>query len=717
MNAVTVIGNEFRLLLRSTFAKVAVVMTLALAVFGMQAVDRSDNLQFHGMGLTSFTMSLGAAQYGAYVGAALFAMLTLLVLSRDRRQQSRAIIDAAAEYGAVLAARIAALLILGLTTALLCLVAALAMHRFLTAAPWELPPYLFSMGLILLPAIWFATLIAAALDLAFESLDIAFLTFGTLYFFGFTSPNYLLRWVQTSASVYSDFGGIEPVGRLAVYNRLFWLCVTVSAVLLAFWFRRVPGFSLRAALVRNSGRGVVPAAALAAVAITVWVYTREPYLFPNDSAFRRDLPRAQQIWLEAVECRTRLQPRTKSLAADVRYSFVKNHAPAPMEFVTNTGLRLDALTVNGTEAPWSRVPGTDRIRIELPQGQRAEVHMQYQGRIRYPGPGGFPGYITDRSVYLLENSHWLFEPLTQARTPIRVSGSVTAPACLTVVTPGRLESTNDEGQMRTWHFTAACPQLALGLFAAEYTRETFQVGSAAVEFYFSPRHETYIHAAKVTDRIRDILKFYQELIGPSPFDDMPLKIVENSVYKPGGHSSLNVVTMAEYLLNRARVSDPNTDPRYILRDLKTLAHELAHQWWGSGVALDESGAWSCEGLAENATYQYLAARFSSSITHNIPRGWRGAATQRQYAYWRKDPAALDRMRPALREKLLLGLAKGEAYSVLPVRLLEAEERMGKEAVGARLAEVFRQYRGRTLDRNGFAAVMGPGIIEQEKERP
>lgn len=271
--------------------------------------------------------------------------------------------------------------------------------------------------------------------------------------------------------------------------------------------------------------------------------------------------------------------------------------------------------------------------------------------------------------------------------------------------------------MRTWRFAAACPQLTLGLFAAEYTRETFHVGPVAVEFYFSPRHESYIHATKVTDRIRDILGFYQERIGAFPFDDMPLKIVETSVYKPGGHASLNVVTMAEYLLNRAKVPDPNTDPWFVLRDQRILAHELAHQWWGSGVAIDESGAWSSEGLTEYIAYQYLAARYSPNVTHNIPRGWRGSATQRQYAYWRKDPAALERMRPALREKLLLGLAKGEAYSVLPVRLLEAEERVGKETVLVRLAEVFRQYRGRTLDRSGFVAAMGPGVIELEKEQP
>ena len=222
MNGIGMLSNELRLLSRSTFARLVVVLTAASAVLGMRAVEYANDMQFHGMGRTSLTMSLGAAQYGAMAGAALFAMLTLLVLSRDRRQQSRSIIEAAAGHGRVTAARVAALLTLGLVTTLVCLVAALVAHHYQTSASCEVLPYLFSLGLILLPAIWFATLVAAALDLVFENLDVSFLTFGTMYFFGFTTPNYLLRWVQTSASVYSDFGGIEPVGRLVVYNRLFW---------------------------------------------------------------------------------------------------------------------------------------------------------------------------------------------------------------------------------------------------------------------------------------------------------------------------------------------------------------------------------------------------------------------------------------------------------------------------------------------------------------
>ena len=67
------------------------------------------------------------------------------------------------------------------------------------------------------------------------------------------------------------------------------------------------------------------------------------------------------------------------------------------------------------------------------------------------------------------------------------------------------------------------------------------------------------------------------------------------------------------------------------------------------------------------------------------------------------------MRPALREKLLQSQARGEAYSVLPLRLLATEERIGQQAVCARLAEVYRRYRGGTLGWQDFADAMGPDL--------
>ena len=232
---------------------------------------------------------------------------------------------------------------------------------------------------------------------------------------------------------------------------------------------------------------------------------------------------------------------------------------------------------------------------------------------------------------------------------------------------------------------------------------------AKIEFYFSPRHEAYIREANIANYIRDIIGFYQELIGPYPFDDSPLKIVETSVYKPGGHSSLNVVTLAEYMLNRSKVPDPRTDPRFILRDLKILAHELAHQWWGSGVAVAESGAWSSEGLGRVHDLQVPGSTTSTCnhAQHPSRLARLGLATAERLLP--QGPRALDRMRPALREKLLQSQTRGEAYSVLPLRLLAAEERVGQEAVCGRLAEVFRRYRGSTLGWQDFADAMGPDL--------
>jgi hypothetical protein len=716
VNAIRGVAIEFRLLLRSRFAWVLVALPTVCALLGMRAVDHSNDMQFHGMGRTSLTMSLGAAQYAAMAGAPLAAMLTLLVLSRDRRQRSRALLEAAGGYGRVAAGRIVALLALGLLSAIAACAASLPAHRLSSSAPIEFLPYGFSTGAILLPAIWFAILIAAALELAFENLDIAFLSFGALYVVGVSSPDYLLRWVQSGVSVYSDFGGIEPVGRLVAYNRLFWALLVTAMVLAGFLCRRLPGFSLRASMARHAGRGMLPTALLAAIASAAAVHANEPHLFPNDSAFRRDLPRSGQVWLQTLECHTQLRPQTRTLAATVRYGFGKEAPPAAIEFITNTGLHIEALTVNGAEAAWERVPQTDRIGIQLPAGARADVEIRYRGAIRYPGPGTFPGYITGRSVYLLENSHWLFEPLTGARGPIEVSGSVRAPAHWTVISPGRMEATTTEGAERTWRFAGAFPKPAIGLFAAEYVCETFEAGPATVEFYFSPRHAAYIRAAEIAGHIRDMVTFYTDFIGLPPCEDMPIRIVETSVYKPGGHASLNVVTVAEYLLNRAKAVDPTTNPRFILRDLNILAHELAHQWWGSGVAFAETGDWSSEGFAEYMAYKYLTARYPAGITENLLRGWRGSVAGQQNAYYRKDPAVLDRMRPALRERLLREEVRSRAYSVLPLDLLAAEERASPEDVRARLAELFLRYRGRMLEHRDFNAVMGAVLGESAGER-
>ena len=703
--------NELILLYRSKLALTLIVGTTALAALGMDPANASNQLSLHGISKSSLTMSLGSAQFGAMAGAAMFGMLTLIVLSRDQRKQSRDLLDASRDYSQIIRLRIFALLVWGSLAALATFVVTFLIHHVMTDLPFEALPYLFSQGVILFPAILISILICSSLYLVFESIDIAFVSFGVLYVFGFSASNYLFRWVQTSASAYSDFGGIEPVGRLVVYNRLFSISAAVVILLTGLLVLRRLGCTTWRSVVRNARSGLIPGALAVAVGIVVVVYLREPHLFANDSVLRTDLPKAEKVLLESVECKVELQPRDKTLRVEARYEFEKDQESTEIIFVTNAGMDIESTRVNGTLGSYTKVAGTDWVRVTLPPGVRAAVEISYHGGIRYPGAGGFPGYVSEKSIYLLENSHWLFEPMTGTKERILVSGSVAAPPPLTVVTPGRVTSMTDNGALRVWEFETVCQTLDLGLFAADYTMETFKAGDANVEFYYSPRHRDYIGAVKITDYIQDILDYYQKTLGPYSVKEGPLKIVETSVYKPGGHSSLNIVTVAEYFLNREIVSQPETNPRFIIHDLQTIAHEIAHQWWGTGVAIAPSGEWSSEGLAEYVTYKYLTDRFESPYVTSIRNGWSLSVNRERGSYYTKNPKILEHAQDDLKSQINLKKRHVDVYNLMPLKLIKAEQVLGEQVFASRLSAAYRNYMGRTLTYDGLLSELGLTLEE------
>ena len=56
----------------------------------------------------------------------------------------------------------------------------------------------------------------------------------------------------------------------------------------------------------------------------------------------------------------------------------------------------------------------------------------------------------------------------------------------------------------------------------------------------------------IENYIKNMFEYYSDNIGSYYSKEYPLKIVESSIYKPGGHSSGNVITFAEYMVNREK---------------------------------------------------------------------------------------------------------------------------------------------------------------------
>jgi aminopeptidase N len=359
--------------------------------------------------------------------------------------------------------------------------------------------------------------------------------------------------------------------------------------------------------------------------------------------------------------------------------------------------------VNGVTASWQGFPQPDRIRVVLPRGLRAEVELAYHGTIKSPTAGLFVGYICDKSVYLLENSQWLFTPLTKNSEAIRVSGSITAPQKLTVATPGQCDSVGKRDATRVWSYRATTTSLNLGVFASDYRILRARAGDMDVEFYVSSRHEEAMRAARLDKYAQGILEHYQATIGPYPFEGWPVKVVEVPIYKPGGHSSLNVVTLAENMLHRRPPVTPTDEILFLTHDLKLIAHELAHQWWGSGVEVADQDEWTSEGLTEYTVYRYYADKHPGTATEFIVRSWQTCVDADRNNYYVRHPELLKNMRPEFAEQVASGSLATRVYNAMPLKLIQAERYLGGEVFQEKLSAVYRNHCRGVLHLDQFLA--------------
>jgi len=108
---------------------------------------------------------------------------------------------------------------------------------------------------------------------------------------------------------------------------------------------------------------------------------------------------------------------------------------------------------------------------------------------------------------------------------------------------------------------------------------------------------------EVAESAADILRFYDSLMGDSPYPSMSIAVVEDEL--PGGHSPayaviLNSPPPASQTLWRNDPAVFQGFPEFF------LAHELAHQWWGQAVGWKNyHEQWISEGFA-----QYFSALYA-----------------------------------------------------------------------------------------------------------
>lgn len=709
--------NEIKLLSKSNFVRVSVVLTASAMVLGLNFLDYSDSISLHNLGKTSLSLILGPSKYGAIAGSLLFALTTLDMFGKEKKQRSVSLLEATPGYTFMSFTRTASLLFYGFIAILLGFVFVFGIQALLLEVPLNFGFTVVTYVLISFATIIFTVLICAGLYMLTESIDISFLTYLGLFFMSLTSPNYLLNWVQTHAIVYSDFGGISPVIRLVLYSRCLWIGISLFIFISGMICKRRNGIQLLNLLKKNVKKPEIMVLLILILVSVICIYIQEPYIC-GYSGFADDTQSNENVKLLSVSPSVVVSPASEMLSANVTYKFetVQKTDRKYLEFLYNPGLDIKSLKVDGFPANWDYIIGANRIRVywddayeHSPKNRTFNIEINYSGKLKNPSGNAFAGYITENSVYLLENSYWIFEPLTEKKGVISIQGSVRAPAKFVVVTPGKLTGMREESQEKIWSFDLLSPTSDLAVFAAEYEVKNITAGSTDIECYFVPEHLEYVEKTGIEYRIKEMVIFYENNIGTYAFD-YPMKIVETPIYKSGGHSTQNIVTVAEYVFNReidvpvnncTAMRGDRIESFIYSHDMYLLAHEIAHQWWGSGVVVEEKSPWSSEAFAEYFSYKYIDSSFGYWASDYILNEWKRSYEQQKQSYYAQDRESLEKLPDGIKNKMIAEMDKVELYSEMPLKFAKAEEMLGEDSFLETIKTLYATHKQKTLGYDEF----------------
>ena len=298
-------------------------------------------------------------------------------------------------------------------------------------------------------------------------------------------------------------------------------------------------------------------------------------------------------------------------------------APAPwVRLRLDDALRVESITsTTGGQHLFLRVRDQDSVMVSLGPWSSTlgeiSLEVRYSGALRPgpverealqapgPAPGSYGADIAgglspdemniERVLVYTNRSAWYPQggPDDHATADLLFD----VPAGHTVVTGGERVSARIEGQRTLIRYAQELPgryiSVAVGRLAqveeraeAEPVLRGFGVARTRPEV-----HETL-------DQAREILAYFATEFGPCPYPTLSLVLIEGLT--PGGHSppGMVVVSRRPPLLRTPLVEDPGNFsdvPGFF------LAHELAHQWWGHGVAgKNYHDRWISEAFAQYA---------------------------------------------------------------------------------------------------------------------
>jgi aminopeptidase N len=263
------------------------------------------------------------------------------------------------------------------------------------------------------------------------------------------------------------------------------------------------------------------------------------------------------------------------------------------------GFDIESISVNNAEADFSRNGQELTIRPLKPllEGEAFTIVVQYSGSPEEMQSLALPvqtGWVTiDGGSFVLSepdgsasfypvNDH----PLDKAMYTVRV----TVPKPFEVASNGTLVETTDKGDATTYAFETRDPMASylLTINIDEFDTETMESdGGVPIRNYYSTSLSDDVR--KPFARQGEMIDYFSGLYGPYPFEVYGSLVMDTEF-----GAALENQTLSIYGIDMVDVEDVEGTEL-------TVAHELAHQWFGDSVSVaDWRDIWLNEGFATYA---------------------------------------------------------------------------------------------------------------------
>jgi aminopeptidase N len=292
---------------------------------------------------------------------------------------------------------------------------------------------------------------------------------------------------------------------------------------------------------------------------------------------------------------------TIDLTVDVERNFIDGTSTLEAQAVENLstfnldfhGLNVSNVTVNDSRADFVRV--ADELVITpaeaLSQGQTFNVVVAYSGvpepvvDASFPGDG--IGWLYDQTTIFVVSEpsgtmNWI--PINNHPTDkATYTFEITVPEPYVVAANGLLKSETDNGDTKTYLWEATTPMAS---YLATVNIGMFQVvteegpDGLPIRNYFPP--ENLVDGKLATRRTSEMIAYYSDTFGPYPFEAYGILVIPQDY---------------GFALENQTLSIFGQD----MLDELTVAHELAHQWFGDSISLKSwEDIWLNEGFATYA---------------------------------------------------------------------------------------------------------------------